>query len=119
LSPNCTNIYRRIGWSEPQNPIIGKHVRDTFGRVPWDYHEMLALCAPRPYLALEPFNDDYNPDVMVTLECVKSAADVYTLLGKPENLSALVHGQGHDAATGVRAYAYRWFDRFLLGKETL
>jgi dienelactone hydrolase len=113
ISPNCTNIYRRITWSEPQNPIISKYIKDNFGKVPWDYHEMIALCAPRPFLAIEPYNDDYNPDMMTNYACIQSASEVYGLLDMGKCLSLVAHGEGHGTSLFYREIAYQWFDEFL------
>jgi len=113
VSPNCTNVYRRITWSEPQNPIISRFIKDSYGRMPWDYHELLSLCAPRAFMAVEPFNDDYNPDAEVTFQCFRSAFDAYTLLGAPEKLILYLHGEAHHTPPHVREDSYRWLDRFL------
>jgi len=111
ISPNCTNVYRRITWSEPQNPMLSREIQKAFGQVPWDYHEMIALCAPRGVLSIEPYNDDYNPDVNVTIACLSSASKVYKLCKASEKLSFLIHGEGHGTGDALREYAYSWFDR--------
>ena len=83
------------------------------GKMPWDYHEMVALCAPRALLALEPFNDPYNPEPMAVFQTAYWAFDVYKLLGQPDRLRILMHGDGHDTPTDLRRFAYDWFDRYL------
>ena len=113
VSPNCTNVYRRISWSEPQNPIISKFIKDSYGRMPWDYHELLSLCAPRAFMAVEPYNDDYNPDPDATFQCIRSASDAYTLLDAPEKLLLYLHGEKHHTPPHVREDAYHWLDRNL------
>ena len=76
---------------------------------------MIALVAPRALLALEPYNDvdGCNPDVGPTMECVYRAAGAFRLLGVPEHLALLVHGDGHTTTGDVRDLAYRWLERFL------
>jgi dienelactone hydrolase len=113
ISPNCTNVYRRISWSEPQNPIISKFIKDSYGRMPWDYHELLSLCAPRAFMAVEPYNDDYNPDAGVTFQCIRSASEAYALLGAPEKLLLYCHGEMHHTPLHMREDAYHWLDRHL------
>ena len=81
--------------------------------MPWDYHELISLFAPRAYLALEPFNDLYNADVWPTFQSIYWATEVYKLLGHPERLATLIHGDGHDTPTDMRRFAYDWLDRFL------
>jgi hypothetical protein len=76
---------------------------------------LLALCAPRAMLYLEPFHDftGGNPDVSVTFACINQAAQVYRLLGAPERISCVIQGDGHDTPPDLRDCAYRWLDRFL------
>lgn len=113
LSTNFANVYRNCGAKEPSpSPRLSEAILAN-GRMPWDYHELISLFAPRAYLALEPFNDKYNVDVWPTFESVYWATDVYKLLGHPERLAVLVHGDGHDTPTDMRRFAYDWFDRFL------
>ena len=83
------------------------------GKSPWELNEMLALCAPRAVLCIEPFNDPHNPYTAVTIDCVKSAHKVYALLDASKHLSLYLHGDGHDTVPTVRSIAYDWFDRFL------
>ncbi len=113
ISPNCTNVYRRVTWTEYRNPILAKSILDSYGQMPWDYHQAIALCAPRALFLIEPHNDDYNPDVNSTFACFTSASRVYRLLGHPERLSILVHGDGHGTQKPVRELAYDWIDRQL------
>lgn len=113
ISPNCSNVYRDCtGRETSASPKLRQAIL-TNGKMPWDYHEMVALCAPRAYLALEPFNDKYNTDVWPTFQSVYWATEVYKLLGHAERLAILVHGDGHDTPPDMRRFAYDWFDRFL------
>lgn len=114
ISPNVSNVFRYITRHAALMPTLSAAITQT-GRMPWDYHELLALCAPRALLAFEPYNDTEgcNPDVGTTIECLNRAAQVYRLLGHPERLAFMIHGDGHDTPPDVREMAYRWFDRFL------
>lgn len=112
VSPSATNIYRSVkgqDWITPQ--VVNEMRRD--GIPPWDLHEILALCAPRAVLCLEPFNDPFNPFTETTFDCVRSAWQVYNLLEAPQKLSIFVHGDGHDTVNDVRDFAYNWLARFL------
>jgi hypothetical protein len=116
VTPARTNAHRALARFELEEPKFLEHVRQT--RVPpFDVHEVLALCAPRAVLVLEPFNDPYNVTVLTSFESVYSAYHAYRLLGVPERISIVVHGDGHDTRPDVRTFAYAWFDRFLLGQE--
>lgn len=112
ISPNATNIYRSVNGQDWITPHVVNKMR-TGGVPEWDLHEIIALCAPRAVLCLEPFNDPYNPFTTTTIDCVKSAWQVYDLLGVPQKLSLYLHGDGHDTVDDVRNFAYDWLSRFL------
>jgi len=114
ISPNFSNAFRSVTWDKVLSPRLSEEI-NRHGRPGWDYHEMIALVAPRALLALEPYNDvaGCNPDVGPTMECVYRAARVFRLLGVPEHLALLVHGDGHTTTGDVRDFAYRWLERFL------
>ena len=112
ISPNVTNVYRDLTRTQPLEAAVTEYIRKK-GKTPWELNEMLALCAPRSVLCLEPFNDPYNPYSSVTIECIESAARVYALLGSPKNLSMYIHGDGHDTTDLVRRFAYDWLEQFL------
>jgi hypothetical protein len=112
LSPNCSNTYRIVTYVRPLLPAMAA-LADEAGHVQWDYHELLALYAPRAVVLLEPFNDYANPDVMVSYKCFDSARKVYQLLGVPEKIIMITHGDGHGTKPHIRQYAYGWIDRAL------
>ncbi|MCL5096762.1 MAG: alpha/beta hydrolase, partial [Candidatus Omnitrophica bacterium] len=53
--------------------------------VPYDYHELLAMIAPRPVLVVAPTLDDENNLDDIT-RCVGEAAKVYEWLGAKNKL---------------------------------
>ena len=75
----ATEGLRRYSHLRPTLPRLGFFVGQE-KRVPYDYHELLALIAPRPVLILAPLLDqDWFPeDVYV---CYEKAKDIYRLLG--------------------------------------
>lgn len=79
----------------------------------YDYQDMIALCAPRPLLIVEPYNDAYNPYIEANFQCYAAGQRVYELLGKPECFRSLTHGDGHDTVDDVREFAYGWIKRWL------
>jgi len=113
VSPLYTNIYRIMGRGKIDEPLRAEKVAKD-GIPPYETHEAIALCAPRAVLFLEPFNDPYNPDNMAVYKAVYDASAVYKLLGTPNRISILVHGDGHDTIDNVRDYAYKWLERFLM-----
>lgn len=115
ISPNLTNVYRTVS-GDPATKMSPKwieHFLQSGGRMMYDYQDMIALCAPRPLLVIEPFNDNYNPYVEANFECYVAGQRVYGLLGKPERFCTLTHGDGHNTTEDVRDFAYRWFKRWL------
>lgn len=112
ISPNLTNVYRALNRVQQLEPGVIEAMR-VDGRTPWELGEMLALCAPRAVLCLEPFNDPYNPYTSATIDCIRSAWDVYALHGQPDKLSMYIHGDGHDTVDEVRDFAYDWIERFM------
>jgi dienelactone hydrolase len=112
ISPNLTNVYRYIKKGRDGDPALADLIEKD-GRMPWDLQEMIALIAPRAMLALEPFNDPYNPYTEATACCVMKAAKVWGLLGAQEKIALHLHGDGHDTIDDVRNLAYDWLERFL------
>ncbi len=115
ISPNLTNVYRMVSGhvAYKSSPNLMRHFQTSGGHMLYDYQEMLALCAPRALLVLEPFNDMGNPYIQANFRCYVAGQRVYQLLGKPERFCVLTHGDGHDTTEHVRDFAYRWFERWL------
>lgn len=112
ISPNVTNVYRNITRKQPLEKAAVELTRPK-GISPWELNEVIALIAPRAALCIEPFNDPYNPYTSVTVDCIKSAQEVYRLLDRPEALSMYIHGDGHDTTDTVRSFAYSWLSDLL------
>ncbi|MCY7359876.1 MAG: hypothetical protein LH609_20980, partial [Rudanella sp.] len=66
-SPYYTNVFRIMARGKLEEPMRTAHLAQT-GIPNYDMHEVIALCAPRAVLFLEPFNDPYNPDVMANFK---------------------------------------------------
>jgi len=111
-SPQATNAYRQVGKQKGARAIMDDIVRKT-GRVPYEITDLLALCAPRALMVIEPFDDPYNPDVAATFSAVHNAWMVWRLLGAPNHVNVLIHGDGHDTVDEVRDTAYGWIERWL------
>jgi pimeloyl-ACP methyl ester carboxylesterase len=85
-------------------------------KVPFDFPEVVAALAPRPFLASAPLKD-HNFDVEGVKDCVKAAKPVYELLGAGEKLAANYPDCDHNFPDEVREVAYAWLDRWLKEKE--
>jgi hypothetical protein len=81
-------------------------------KMPFDFTEVVAALAPRPFLASAPVRDS-NFDLQGVKDCIAAAKPVYDLLGAGEKLAANYPDCAHDFPEDVRAVAYRWLDRWL------
>lgn len=94
-------------------------IRTAYGRdpakMPFDFPELIAALAPRPFLAVAPVSD-HNFDLQGVKDCLTAAAPVYNLLGAAERLRGLYPQAGHDFPDDARAEAYAWLDRWLKTK---
>jgi Prolyl oligopeptidase family len=81
-------------------------------KMPFDFPEVVAALAPRPFLASAPVRD-HNFDVEGVKDCMTAARPVYQLLGAAEKLAANYPDCDHNFPAEVREVAYRWLDRWL------
>ena len=84
---------------------------------PIDFHEIIALIAPRAYFDVSALNDG-NPrhsaaGVLMSLKI----ADVYQLVGQPEQFAFYVHGRGHSVPHESRELIYGFLDAHLKPAE--
>jgi len=112
VSPNVTNVYRNVPGAGSLSPVLDEAVAQA-GKPFFEYQDLIALCAPRALLLVEPWNDAYNPYIETVFRCFEKARFVYELYGEPDNLQILCHGDGHDTRPPIREYAYRWIDEKL------
>jgi len=84
---------------------------------PFENHELMSLIAPRPFLAIVGNFDPLVPQNEYFSIMIHKLAQVYKLYNKENNLTYLVHGNGHNTDALTRLYAYSWIDFFLKGKE--
>ena len=101
------------GWtSDRYMPKIDREFGNDPNRVPFDFTEIIASIAPRPFLASSPVGDG-NFDVSGVRETIAAAKPVYELYGKAENLQAIYPDSGHDFPEDARKVAYEFFDKHL------
>lgn len=81
-------------------------------KMPFDFTEVVAAFAPRPFLAVAPVRDT-NFEVSGVKDCISAAQPVYELLGASEKLAASYPACGHDFPEESRTTAYEWLDRWL------
>ncbi|MFH0758105.1 MAG: alpha/beta hydrolase family protein [Bacteroidota bacterium] len=115
--------FARDDWFVHFNPLCREYIRS--GMIPCDMHEIMALCAPRPFFNYSAKRDSiYDPssgdeegdfdDWWQTVdEALNQVAKVYEIYGKPDNLIREVSDGGHDFPEEIREKAYRWLDNML------
>lgn len=104
------------GWSRDHWYIYFKPIRPGLLRgelPPIDFHEIIALIAPRAFLDVSGLNDG-NPltqrqRILMNLKIM----DVYELEGASENFAFFAHGRGHSVAHESRQLIYGWMDTHL------
>ena len=79
-------------------------------KIPFDFDEVIAAIAPRPFFSNSPVNDS-NFDVEGVREGIAAAAEVYIFLDAEENLQVWYPDAGHDFPSKVRLEAYRFIDK--------
>ena len=85
--------------------------------VPFDFPEIVAAFAPRPFLASSPVGDS-NFEVSGVRDTIAAAKPIYALYGKPDNLQANYPDCAHDFPEDVRHVAYEFLDKHLQGQVT-
>ena len=81
-------------------------------RFPFDFDEVIAALAPRPFFSNSPINDT-NFDVEGVRKGIASASDAYALFNAEKNLQVRYPEAGHDFPTQTRLDAYRLIDKVL------
>jgi hypothetical protein len=86
-------------------------------KLPFDQHWFLALCAPRPFLALEGVADRISLPEAVR-QTIKAAEPAYELFGANGRVGVNYEPHGHTVTPGDWAALMDFFDARLRGKPT-
>jgi pimeloyl-ACP methyl ester carboxylesterase len=101
------------GWTSARYmPRIASEYHNNPDEVPFDFTEIVAAFAPRPFLASSPLHDG-NFEVSGVRDVIAAARPVYALYGAADNLQANYPDCQHDFPEEVRDVAYRFLDRHL------
>jgi dienelactone hydrolase len=105
------------GWTQtrymPRLAAYRGHLRD----IPFDFHELIAVLAPRPVLIIAPLRDSNFKHASVD-RIVAAARPVYALLGQPGALRVEHPDIEHDFPEAIRQAVYTFIDAALLGNAT-
>jgi len=100
-------------WTGPRYmPRIASRYGNDADRLPFDFTEIVAGLAPRPFLACAALHDrDF--DASGVRDVITSARIIYRLHGKTKNLQAVYPNSNHDFPDEARKQAYEFLDRHL------
>lgn len=88
-------------------PRLSSEFQNDPARIPFDFHELIALLAPRPFLAVAAVHDQ-DFDVAGVREVIDSAGFVYELYGAEKLLSASYPDAPHSFPDHVRHQAFEF-----------
>jgi dienelactone hydrolase len=104
------------GWTSPRYmPLIASRHHNHPDEVPFDFPEIVAGFAPRPFLAVSPLHDA-NFEVSGVRDTIAAAKPIYELLGAPNALRAHYPDCAHDFPEASRQIAYAFLDEHLRGE---
>jgi len=109
-----------MAWSRTSWYKYFKHIRPDLEKgqlPPIDFHEIMALIAPRAFLDISALNDGPPGTQRQRALMLMKVMDIYELDGVPENFGFYIHGRGHSVAHESRQLIYAWMDSHLLHPE--
>ncbi|MAT14110.1 MAG: hypothetical protein CMJ46_02440 [Planctomyces sp.] len=107
-------------WSRDHWYVYFKHIRPGLleGELPnIDFHEIMALTAPRAYLDVSALNDGNPLTQRQRALMLMRVMDVYELEEQPENFAFFIHGRAHSVEHESRQLIYAWMDTHLKPAE--
>jgi hypothetical protein len=122
---NCSASFFRHNpavenWARDHWYVYFRHIRPGLleGRLPpIDFHEIMALIAPRAWLDVSGLNDGHPLTQRQRVLMLMKVMDVYELEGAPERFAFFVHGHGHAVPHESRELIYGWLDMHLQPPE--
>jgi pimeloyl-ACP methyl ester carboxylesterase len=104
----------RLGpWAQKRYmPLILDKYNLDGTRIPFDFDEVIAAIAPRPFFSNSPLHDA-NFDVNGVKKGIAEVSEVYKLFKADGNLQIRYPESGHDFPIEVRLEAYRFLDKIL------
>ncbi|MBK9169712.1 MAG: dienelactone hydrolase family protein [Bryobacterales bacterium] len=124
---NCSASFFRHNpkvteWARDRWYVYFGHIRSGLleGKLPpIDFHEIMALIAPRAFLDLSGMNDGDPLVQRQRIPMLMKVMDVYELEGVPDNFAFYVHGRKHSVAHESRQLMYGWLDTHLKPEVTV
>ena len=101
------------GWTSPRYmPRIASEFHNNPDEVPFDFPEIVAAFAPRPFLACSPLHDD-NFEVSGVRDTMAAAQPIYQLFQAEKSLRAESPDCAHDFPPATREVAYKFLEEAL------
>lgn len=102
---------RPYRWSHltPLMPRLGFY-RDAIDEAPFDWHEIMACIAPRPYFNWATLNDTIFPETDNLAESYRQVREVYALYEAAQNFEGRLEPGPHVFPEHAREQAYTWLD---------
>lgn len=118
---NCAATFFRhnpkmAAWARDRWYVYFKHLRPELlkGELPpIDFHEIMALIAPRAFMDLSGLNDGDPAVQRQRVLMLTKLMEVWELEKAPENFAFFVHGRGHSVSHESRELIYGWMDTHL------
>ncbi|RNC65640.1 alpha/beta fold hydrolase [Proteiniphilum sp. X52] len=113
IGPSAEKLYGgRLGpWAQDRYmPLIRTKYQLDQNKIPFNFHEIIALIAPRVFISNSPLNDK-NFEVRGVREGIRKASVVYESLGVKENLKVFYPDSGHDFPLDIRNEIYQLIDK--------
>jgi len=104
----------RLGpWAQDRYmPLLREKFQLDETRIPFEFHEVIALFAPRVFFSNSPLRDA-NFDVAGVRQGIERASKAYAFAKAEQNLQVRYPDAEHDFPPDVRLEAYRLIDRVL------
>ncbi|MCA9104851.1 MAG: dienelactone hydrolase family protein [Planctomycetales bacterium] len=118
---NCAAAFFRhnpdvLEWSRDRWYVYFKPLRAGLleGEMPAiDFHEIMALVAPRAYLDVAGLNDGTPATQRQRALMLLEVSKVWELENRPQDFAFFLHGMGHSVPHETRALIYAWLDHRL------
>ena len=101
------------GWTSPRYmPALEEEYLLDPDLVPFDFYEVVAALAPRPFFSNSPLGDD-NFSVAGVKKGVAEASKIYQLLGAEDQIQVVYPDCAHDFPEKIRLDAYEFIQESL------
>lgn len=98
-------------------PRLTSHINEDF--IPFEFHEIMSLVAPRPLLNWFTQNDAIFPNWQAAAFASSDVHRLYEWLGHKECYVSLLGNGGHDFPQHIRSLSYQFLDLWLSEEDSI